>query len=64
MSLLVVLGSLDLIRLVTQALDAILLISRRFHHLEWRLQATMATRSLLSQVGETNVIVEKLSSHR
>ena len=51
----VVLGSLDLIRLVTQALDAILLISRRFHHLEWRLQATMATRSLLSQVGETNV---------
>ena len=28
-------------------------ISRRFHHLEWRLQATLATRSLLSQVGET-----------
>ena len=31
----------------------VLLICRRFHHLEWRLQATLATRSLLSQVGET-----------
>merc|ERR1712192_4746 len=25
-------------------------LGRRFHHLEWRLQATLATRSLLSQV--------------
>ena len=29
----------------------VLLISRRFHHLKWRLQATLATRSLLSQVA-------------
>merc|ERR1712073_229964 len=35
---------------------------RRFHHLEWRLQAALATRSLLSQVEPkvvTRLVLEK-----
>ena len=35
-------------------------VSRRFHHLEWRLQATLATRSLLSQVNEGPFYPQKI----